>query len=57
VLAEPGGANGDSRVRQWLTRNATALKRSSRLVSEMRDRNTADAAAIGLVLTEMRELV
>ena len=57
VLAEPGGANGDSRVQQWLTRNATALKRSSRLVSEMRDRNTADAAAIGLVLTEMRELV
>jgi glutamate dehydrogenase len=57
VLAEPGGANGDSRVQRWLTRNATALKRSSRLVSEMRDRNTADAAAIGLVLTEMRELV
>ena len=57
VLAEPDGANGDSRVQQWLTRNATALKRSSRLVSEMRDRNTADAAAIGLVLTEMRELV
>ena len=57
MLAEPDGANGDSRVQLWLARKAAGLRRSSRLVSEMRDRNTADAAAIGLVLTEMRELV
>jgi NAD-specific glutamate dehydrogenase len=57
VLAEPDGSDGGSRMQLWLTRNAATLKRPSRLVSEMRDRNTADAASIGLVLTELRELV
>ena len=57
VLAEPDSSDGGSRMQLWLTRNAATLKRPSRLVSEMRDRNTTDAASIGLVLTELRELV